>query len=109
MNQSQTESTPASPSLNRRSTDPGNPNHRAQLPAPLLTLPQACKLLVVSKATLYRMVERRQITFIKIGGSLRFHVADLAAWLDSQRRHVLGWQVSPLTAKIESTRATGGL
>jgi excisionase family DNA binding protein len=65
-------------------------------------------LLRLSATTLYRLVERRQIPFLKIGGGLRFERWVLASWLDQQRKQALDWQVSPLTAKIEASQKTTG-
>lgn len=41
--------------------------------------------LSISKASVYRLVNKRQIPFNKIGGSLRFRREDIDKFLDSQR------------------------
>lgn len=42
-------------------------------------------ILSVSKPTVYRLIEKRQIPFYKIGGSLRFKVEDVMAFLENNR------------------------
>jgi excisionase family DNA binding protein len=41
--------------------------------------------LAISKATVYRLVGKRQLPFIKIGGVLRFKKADIEKYLESGR------------------------
>lgn len=55
-------------------------------PEPLLTLPEVASLLQISRSTMYRMVEDRQIPFIKVGSLIRFTKANLEAFLHS--RHI---------------------
>lgn len=57
-------------------------------PRPLLTVPQVCERLAVSRATLYRLIGERRILPVKIGAAVRFKADDLAAFIeDSQAAH----------------------
>lgn len=47
----------------------------------LLTLEEVAGMLRVSKSTLYRLVERREIRFYRLPGSLRFAEEDVRAYL----------------------------
>ncbi len=60
----------------------------------LLTLKETCKLLRVSRSTLFRLVKRGEITARKVGSSLRFYESDIksAVKLVERARH----QVEPL-------------
>ena len=42
-------------------------------------------LLSISKPTVYWLIEKRQIPFYKIGGSLRFKIEDVMVYLDNNR------------------------
>jgi excisionase family DNA binding protein len=42
-------------------------------------------ILSISKATVYRLVDKRILPFYKVGGSLRFKTADILEHLDSVR------------------------
>lgn len=48
---------------------------------PLLTVPDACRLLSISRATLYRLMSDRIIRPVRIGGSVRFRPSDLEAFV----------------------------
>lgn len=50
-----------------------------------LTPDDLADLLAMSKTSIYRLVNKRQIPFNKIGGSLRFRKTDVDKYLDSQR------------------------
>lgn len=52
---------------------------------PLLTVEEVAAHLHVSRATVYRLVEARRITFLRLHGVLRFSREDLDRWLASQR------------------------
>ncbi len=39
-------------------------------------------ILAISRATVYRLIARRQIAFIKVGGSLRFRRADVEKFIE---------------------------
>lgn len=51
----------------------------------LLTRDQVARLLNISRASVYRLVERRHIPFYKIGGRLRFDRNDVLAFLLKHR------------------------
>ena len=55
-----------------------------------LTPDDLAVILAIARATVYRLIARRQIAFIKVGGSLRFRRADVEKYLDNNR-------VNPLT------------
>lgn len=46
---------------------------------------QVAALLAISKATLYRLVEKRTLPFYKIGGSLRFKHSDIVEYVERCR------------------------
>ena len=50
-----------------------------------LTPEELADMLEISKATVYRLVNKRQIPFNKIGGSLRFRKTDIDKFLDAER------------------------
>ena len=51
---------------------------------------ELAELLAISRATVYRLIARRQIAFIKVGGSIRFRGNDVDKYLENNR-------VNPLT------------
>lgn len=51
----------------------------------LLTLADVAKLLRVSKTSIYRLVERREIPFCRVGRNLRFSRLDIEAFIRSRR------------------------
>ncbi len=46
---------------------------------------ELAEFLAISKPTVYRLVEKRQLPFHKIGGVLRFKKADIEKYLESGR------------------------
>jgi len=48
----------------------------------ILTPNDLADFLRVSRTTVYRLVESRDIKFYKVGGSLRFNKADVELYLD---------------------------
>ena len=60
--------------------------HHLRTTRPLLTLDDVAAFLRVSKTSVYRLVERRQLPFCRVGRSLRFTQEDLDAYLGA--RHV---------------------
>jgi len=46
---------------------------------------ELASILSISRPTVYRLIEKRQIPFYKIGGSLRFKIEDVMAYLDHNR------------------------
>lgn len=51
----------------------------------LLTSKQAAELLGISTRTLWRLQAAKEIAYIKLGKSVRFDPADLAAYIQSQK------------------------
>jgi excisionase family DNA binding protein len=51
----------------------------------LITVVGAAKFLAVSTSTLYGWVYQRKIPFVKVGGALRFEVAELQKFIQSNR------------------------
>lgn len=56
----------------------------------LLTVPQLAELLRVSKTSVYRLVERRQVTFIRLPRGLRFRREDIEAFMRSRSTESVG-------------------
>lgn len=54
-------------------------------PDKLLTITQAAERLQVSVTTVRRLQQRRQIPFIKVGGSVRFDASDIDSYLSKHR------------------------
>lgn len=54
-------------------------------PIELVSVAEAAGLLRVSKATVYRLVERGELPAARIGGQIRINVADLRAAIDTTR------------------------
>lgn len=52
--------------------------------ARLIGILEAAELLSTSESHLRRLVYERRITFVKVGGKLRFREDDLLDWLDEQ-------------------------
>ena len=57
---------------------------RGPLPS-LLTLEEVAALLRVSKTSVYRLVERRELPCCRVGRSLRFTRGDVTAYLRARR------------------------
>jgi excisionase family DNA binding protein len=51
----------------------------------LITVQDAAKFLAVSTSTLYGWVYLRRIPFVKVGRALRFEVAELQKFIQSNR------------------------
>ncbi|MBT3787419.1 MAG: helix-turn-helix domain-containing protein [Alphaproteobacteria bacterium] len=58
---------------------------RPSSPSPVLSPKDAARLLGISSRTLARLVKRREIAFVRVGGSLRFKPDDLRAFVDQNR------------------------
>ena len=54
-----------------------------------LTLDCVCKMLNLSKSTVYAYVGKSQIPYIKLGGKLLFPEDDLKNWLNSMRQQAV--------------------
>ena len=51
----------------------------------LITVQDAAKFLAVSTSTLYSWVYQRRIPFVKVGRALRFELAELQNFIQSNR------------------------
>ena len=51
----------------------------------LITVQDAAKFLAVSKSTLYGWVWQKRIPFVKVGSALRFELAELEKFIQSNR------------------------
>jgi excisionase family DNA binding protein len=51
----------------------------------LLTPDDLARFLSISKTGVYRLVEKRRIPFLRVGGSLRFEKKDVLSYLDGNR------------------------
>jgi excisionase family DNA binding protein len=64
-----------------------NAAHVSIPPAPFLDTRQAAKLLQLSHRTLERWrLEGQGPVFVKMGGAVRYRMADLEAWAEAQLR-----------------------
>ena|GEM_PF-2934987 len=72
------------PSAERGAPAPG-PNSRAGIDRQLLVnIPQACKMLCVSRTTLYELMWRGELPPIHIGRSVRFAVVQLESFVNDR-------------------------
>ncbi len=51
----------------------------------LLTIAETAKLLKIAVPTVRHLQQRRHIPFIKVGGSVRFAVNDISAYLEKRK------------------------
>jgi len=58
----------------------------------LITPNELARLLKISKAGVYRLVDKRQIPFHKVMGSLRFSTRDIQGFLLNNRIEPIGLQ-----------------
>ena len=56
----------------------------------LLTCDELMQILKVSRVTIYRLKERRQIPFYKVGGSIRFDKKDVSLYLQQRGVESIG-------------------
>ncbi len=56
------------------------------LPEKLLTVREVAERLRVCRATVYAMVERGELPNVRVSNAVRFHPADLAAFMAQRRR-----------------------
>ena len=57
----------------------------------LLTVRQVAALLSVSETTVYRLKGRGEISFVQVGGSVRFRPSDVAEYENRQSVAALGY------------------
>lgn len=55
----------------------------------MLSINQIAEMFSVSKATIYRLVETRKITFYKISGVLRFTEDDIMKYLEQNKVEII--------------------
>jgi excisionase family DNA binding protein len=55
------------------------------LPIELLTIAEVAELLKVSVSGVRRLQQARQLTFVKVGGSVRFSKRDILLYLEKRR------------------------
>jgi len=53
----------------------------------IINVKDACEMLDIAEPTLRRMMSKGQIPYAKIGGSVKFDVAILEAWVRDQFNH----------------------
>lgn len=51
----------------------------------LLTIPEAARFLKISQPSVRRLQQQREISFLKVGGSVRFLKEDLLSYLRKRR------------------------
>lgn len=51
----------------------------------LISPEKLSEILSISKVSVYRLVEKREIPFFKVGGSIRFLLADIEKYLANSR------------------------
>jgi excisionase family DNA binding protein len=59
----------------------------AEVSVRLVSVGEAAKFLAVSVSTLYGWVWQRRISFVKLGRSVRFDMADLKRFVEENRIH----------------------
>ena len=56
----------------------------------LLTPDELAQMLKISKAGVYRLIDKRIIRFHKVMGSIRFEKSDVLSFLENNRFEVIG-------------------
>ncbi len=56
----------------------------------LLTPDELAGLFKISKSSVRRLIDKRQIPFFKVGGSLRFDMNDILSYLQQKRIEPIG-------------------
>ncbi len=51
----------------------------------ILTIPEVARYLKMSRAKIYRLVQRREIPHIRIGKNVRIRGSDLARWIEGRK------------------------
>ncbi len=65
-----------------------NYRSRGDSPRPLLSVRQAAELLGVSRASVYKLVERGELPCVRISNAIRVRLLDLERWLAEQVQDV---------------------
>ena len=50
----------------------------------IMTVPEVAEYLKLAKSTVYYMVQRNQIPYLKIGKSVRIRESDLIEWIEEK-------------------------
>ncbi len=56
----------------------------------LLTIDEVAKLFKISMSTMRRLLGKRYIPFIKVGGGIRFATSDILSYVERQRVESIG-------------------
>ena len=56
----------------------------------ILDVDQAAFYLGVARSTLYKLVQRREVPCMRLGGSVRFSRRQLLEWVEEESRKTLG-------------------
>ena len=56
----------------------------------LLTAGEVCRLLRISTTSLYELMRKQEIAFLKIGRSTRFEPSEISAFISRCRPHIGG-------------------
>ena len=59
------------------------------VPDDVLTLKEVANYLKVTERTIYRMVADRKIPAFKVGGSWRFRLSEIDAWIKAQSHEIV--------------------
>ena len=76
--------------LNKLMNNGSNADHRSKS---FLRPEELAEFLSISKPTVYRLIEKRQIPFYKIGGSLRFKMEDVVKFTENNRVEPINTQI----------------
>ncbi len=55
----------------------------------ILTIKEVAEYLKVTERTLYRLAQEGKVPAFKVGGSWRFQLADIEAWIAEQKEALL--------------------
>lgn len=73
--------------LNKLMNNSSNAGHQIKN---ILRPGELAEFLNISKSTVYRLVEKRQIQFYKVSGGLRFKLEDVLIFLEKNRIEPIG-------------------
>jgi excisionase family DNA binding protein len=68
-------------------------------PERLLDTAEAAKFLNMGKRTVQELAAERKLTQIKIGRSVRYDLADLRSFIESQKIKATGWKKAATSAQ----------
>jgi excisionase family DNA binding protein len=73
-------------------TSNDNPRQGAEIPFRLLDTTEAAATLGIGRRTLQELLAAREVASVRIGRSVRFDPADLADFVNRNRRKANGWK-----------------